>query len=292
MEEKRKEFDRSVCYQHFEEFHEQIMRVKDMYGTEKAFSVYQAIAEYGLYQTEITDKELLILVGESVIRGIDRSQRKRSKSFSTGENMDMTRSVIEYYLDHPDASQNKIALVVGVSKGKVNKVLQNYKLGKYKDIDFNNNISDSNSHSSSISYSSVTDDRDRLTDHEEDADAERREIEEVLELYRKGFSYKKDNPQIQDKTGLSGQRIHYIINTYKDDKDYQHKKKVKGTSIPDINGNESGWNKEGIDIDKKDMPYLFNKFTDPNGEYKFNYNFVVDWFTELGWDGVIEEEAS
>ena len=122
----KEEFDRSVCFTFFNDYHEQIMRVNDAYGSEKAFAVYNAIVNYGLYETEITDPEIMLLVGASLLKNIDNSQKKRALCFA-GEDMEMSRKIIQLHLEHPEYSQNKIVQVLDTSTGKVNKTLQKYK---------------------------------------------------------------------------------------------------------------------------------------------------------------------
>ena len=101
-----------------------------------AADYYEAIIDYGLDQKPITDDELMLLIGETLLETIDSSQNRRSRSF--GENMELTRSILETVRDHPEYSQDNIKEIVGCSKGKVNKVINRFKEGGYADdIDFN-----------------------------------------------------------------------------------------------------------------------------------------------------------
>ena len=126
-----KEFDRGKCFTFFASYRKQGERIKEILGPEKALEYYEAVIDYGLYAKPI-DKELLLYIGET----IDSSQEKRSRAF--GENMTVTRSILETVRDHPEYSQNQVAQELQISKGKVNKVLTKYRAGGYADdVDFN-----------------------------------------------------------------------------------------------------------------------------------------------------------
>lgn len=130
-----KEFDRSKCFTFFASYRKQGERIKELLGPEKALEYYEAIIDYGLYSKEIS-KELLIYIGDTTLETIDSSQEKRSRGF--GENMTLTRSILDTLRDHPEYSQNRIAEELHTSKGKVNKVLTKYRKGEYADfVDYN-----------------------------------------------------------------------------------------------------------------------------------------------------------
>lgn len=116
-----KEFDRSICFTFYKDFHEQIMDVKRDFGIEQAFEVYEAIANYGLYGTEIEKGKLRTLTGNLTFSKIDGSQENRARWFN-GENFEQTRLVAEYMRDHSKASQRTIAAATGVGKTKVGNV--------------------------------------------------------------------------------------------------------------------------------------------------------------------------
>ncbi len=122
MNKTQKEFDRSFCFTFYKSYYEQIMLVKETYGTEKAFEVFQSMAEYGLYQTEITDKEILMLMGTTTVEAIDSSQSRRSNGFAQ-EDFESTYAIVVYHRDHPEASQRTIAAATGVGKTKVQRIL-------------------------------------------------------------------------------------------------------------------------------------------------------------------------
>lgn len=130
-----KEFDRGKCFTFFASYRKQGERIKEILGPEKALEYYEAVIDYGLYAKPI-DKELLLYVGDTLLETIDSSQEKRSRAF--GENMTITRSILETVRDHPEYSQNQVAQELQISKGKVNKVLTKYRAGGYADdVDFN-----------------------------------------------------------------------------------------------------------------------------------------------------------
>ena len=121
-----KEFDRGKCFTFFASYRKQGERIKEILGPEKALEYYEAVIDYGLYAKPI-DKELLLYVGDTLLETIDSSQEKRSRAF--GENMTVTRSILETVRDHPEYSQNQVAQELQISKGKVNKVLTKYRAG-------------------------------------------------------------------------------------------------------------------------------------------------------------------
>lgn len=130
-----KEFDRGKCFTFFASYRKQGERIKEILGPEKALEYYEAVIDYGLYAKPI-DKELLLYIGDTLLETIDSSQEKRSRAF--GENMTVTRSILETVRDHPEYSQNQVAQELQISKGKVNKVLTKYRDGEYVDlVDFN-----------------------------------------------------------------------------------------------------------------------------------------------------------
>lgn len=130
-----KEFDRGKCFTFFASYRKQGERIKEILGPEKALEYYEAVIDYGLYAKPI-DNNLLLYVGDTLLETIDSSQEKRSRAF--GENMTITRSILETVRDHPEYSQNQVAQELQISKGKVNKVLTKYRAGGYADdVDFN-----------------------------------------------------------------------------------------------------------------------------------------------------------
>lgn len=130
-----KEFDRGKCFTFFASYRKQGERIKEILGPEKALEYYEAVIDYGLYAKPI-DNNLLLYVGDTLLETIDSSQEKRSRAF--GENMTITRSILETVRDHPEYSQNQVAQELQISKGKVNKVLTKYRAGGYvDDVDFN-----------------------------------------------------------------------------------------------------------------------------------------------------------
>lgn len=130
MVKQEKEFDRSICFTYFGNYHRQIELVREQCGLETAYEVYKAIVKYGLFKKEITDPKIRMLVGESTLDLIENSQKKRENGF--GENIEQTQTIIDYNREHPEASQREIARVTGISQGKVNKVFKKYELKTIK----------------------------------------------------------------------------------------------------------------------------------------------------------------
>ena len=131
-----KQFDRSKCFTFFNTYRIQGKRIREKYGDKMAADYYEAIIDYGLDQKPITDDELMLLIGETLMETIDSSQKRRSRGF--GENTERTKAIIELVRDNPGISQSKIASAVHCSKSTVSTALKNFREGKYKEVfDFN-----------------------------------------------------------------------------------------------------------------------------------------------------------
>lgn len=131
-----KQFDRSKCFTFFNTYRTQGKRIREKYGDKMAANYYEAIIDYGLDQKPITDDELMLLIGETLLETIDSSQKRRSRGF--GENTERTKAIIELVRDNPGISQSKIASTVHCSKSTVSTALKNFREGKYKEVfDFN-----------------------------------------------------------------------------------------------------------------------------------------------------------
>lgn len=131
-----KQFDRSKCFTFFNTYRTQGKRIREKYGDKMAADYYEAIIDYGLDQKPITDDELMLLIGETLLETIDSSQKRRSRGF--GENTERTKAIIELVRDNPGISQSKIASAVHCSKSTVSTALKNFREGKYKEtFDFN-----------------------------------------------------------------------------------------------------------------------------------------------------------
>ena len=135
--ENKKDFSRGECFTFFSSFYKQGKEIEKALGKEKALDYYNAIIEYALTQKQITDPELLLLIGYPTLETIDQSQNRRAKAFR-GEDMKLTEAILKTQRDHPEISQNTLAKKVGCSKGKVNRVLTKFKNGEYAgEFDFN-----------------------------------------------------------------------------------------------------------------------------------------------------------
>lgn len=131
-----KQFDRSKCFTFFNTYRTQGKRIRERYGDKMASDFYEAIIDYGLDQKPITDDELMLLIGETLLETIDSSQKRRSRGF--GENTERTKAIIELVRDNPGISQSKVASAVHCSKSTVSAALKNFREGKYKEVfDFN-----------------------------------------------------------------------------------------------------------------------------------------------------------
>lgn len=289
----KEEFDRSMCMSFFDDHRKLVKRIERMQGIEMAYRVQNLIIDYGLDGVMPKDEELLQFVPEPVLNQIDQNQKRRSKGFQ-GENLEVSRSIILLHRDRPDLSQNAIAKELGVSKGKVNKTLQKYKNGEYEGIiNLDDTITLTNTFTST-STSTITntgltsDQRDRMTTcqtelavaqtdaslEEEEKEEEKREL--VISCFQKGMSYKKDKPEIQNYTGLSGKVIYNIIQEYYE----EMKENENKTCIPLMNGKMSEYYIEDFDLRKESLPNFYPIMVGEDSEYNFKKEFVDNWLLE------------
>ena len=132
----KEEFDRSKCFTFYGSYATQGKRIRKLYGDKMAADYYEAIIDYALNKKPIEDEKLMLLIGDTLLETVNSSQKRRARGF--GEDMELTRSIIELVRDRPGISQNDIASELHCSKGKVNQALKNFKEGKYeKEFDFN-----------------------------------------------------------------------------------------------------------------------------------------------------------
>ena len=227
MGQQEKEFDRSVCFSFFEDYCQHVENVEKEFGIETAYKVIMAIVKYGLYEEEPEDSKMKILVNKTILKSIDLSQKRRSRGFS-GEDLEKTQNVIDYYCDHPDASKNEIAKATGISKGKVNKVIR-----KIKEEELNNSNSNSIFYSNANSSMTVTvtgSTESHIEDASLNADAPKpdtkkkkkpeyvitKEIkEQIWQMFEDGYKY----ADIESETGVKGGKIYSIIEDLKKEKE-------------------------------------------------------------------------
>ncbi len=179
VDNKKKEFDRSICFTFFESYLEQGELVNINLGSEMCSNYFIALCRYALYQEEPQDSIIKMLI-IGLKNTIDAGQNKRARSFK-GEDTDMTNKILKYKEDNPDASYRQIADALGCSKSKVGKVFSNL-----------NNNSNSNSNSNLNSNNNTMDvDVDTTCTSEEKEERmledllEKLETEELKELLRR-----------------------------------------------------------------------------------------------------------
>lgn len=252
------EFDRSICMSYFGNYRTSVKRIENKYGKELAYDVQSAIIDYGLYGIRPTDEDLLIFVSETVFDVIDKSQAKRAKGFS-GEDLEMSKKIIQSHRDRPDLSQEKLAMMLHTSKGKVNKTLKKYRNGEYEGIlNFDiNNVIDSDS-----DYDSTDRDRDRPTDQVQETaspttesstptspptptELTYEEYTSVMDMWEKRTG--KSPNQIADKLNLDRGLVNEAIDEYKKNK-FTRKEKPKRIveEIPLLNGGYLNRTKEEL----------------------------------------------
>lgn len=306
----QKEFDRSVCFSFFEDYFQHVEIIEKEFGIKTAYKVIMAIVKYGLYEEEPEDDRMKILVNKTILKSIDLSQNRRARGFK-GEDLEKTKIVTDYYRDHPDASQDEIAKMTGVSKGKVNKVIK-----KLKEEELNNSSANPNADSDACanSNSSMTVTVTGITEsHTSDAslnngayaptatEQEEKELtyEEKLKIYnsemvtydkkKKVIELFKDHikpREISKQTGFNSSFVNSSIDEYMNNghKIPDKPKKPKNIlSIPTIDGDiyemdlcEFNPNFENNE-EAKD---LYDIFIDPEGNYKFEPEFTAKWFKD------------
>ena len=315
-----KEFDRSHCFTFYKDFHEQIMDVKRDFGLEQAFEVYEAIANYGLYGTEIKKGKLRTLVGNATITKVESSQENRAKWFK-GENFEQTKLVAEYMRDHPKASQRTIAEATGVGKTKVGKVQKNIRESDFENIqDYLENIvyphinlNDSNNDNDSNSNNNIvtegeTDHRDQSvlpdshiesatppqesstpTTQTEQTELTWEEYNSVIDMWEvnktKSKEDRKKPNEIADELKLDRGLVNKAIDEFKKN-GFSRKKKTKSEHNRIIGRDNlpTSYYTDDFTINKDNVSDKYKEFTNPFGYYKFQIEFVDKWFLkEFGY---------
>lgn len=255
----QEEFDRSICMSFFGNYRTSIKRIEKKYGKEMAYDVQSAIIDYGLYGIRPTDEDILIFVSETVFDVIDKSQAKRAKGFS-GEDLEMSKKIIQSHLDRPDLSQDKLSQLLHTSKGKVNKTLKKYRNGEYKGI-INFDIDNGNDSVSDNDYNSTDRDcRDRQTGHTTDTaspttesstptpppiELTYEEYTSVMDMWEKRTG--KSPNQIADELNLDKGLVNEAISEHKEN-GYKRREKPKRIveEIPLLNGGYLNRTKEEL----------------------------------------------
>ena len=260
-----KEFDRSICFTFYKDFHEQIMDVKRDFGLEEAFEVYEAIANYGLFGTEIEKGRIRTLVSNSTISKIENSQENRAKWFN-GENFEQTKVVAEYMRDHPNASQRAIASATGTGKTKVGKVQKNIRESGFDNIqdylnyivypNLNNNIvteGETDHRDQSVISGSQTKTATPQTESSTPTPSTTQteltweEYTLLMDTWESSQGTGKSPTKIANELGLDRKLCNKAINEYKHN-NYTRKEKSSVTikEIPLINGNYTNKTKDDL----------------------------------------------
>lgn len=299
-----KVFDRSVCFTYFGNYYKQVTEIEKQFGIETAYQVERAIVEYGLFQQEITDPKIKIFVGLPTLDLIDSSQSRRAKGF--GEDKEKTKKVEDYYLEHPNASQNEISKATGVSKGKVNKVLKILKANASVNVNNfdNDNYNDSmtvtgdriaechtmnatlkEADASTPPYAPISKYQQALLENKERAENYKSEYElykkssKIINLYRE-YVRPRD---IKEQTGYDLAFINQVIDKYKEDgykKPNAPKKPKNFLKIPTQDGEGFEWDFDACYIEPEDVPMAYQEFIDPDKDYGMDPEFVTEWFKD------------
>ena len=116
-----KNFDRSIAFTFYAEWHEMAKEIEEDYGKEVVADFYNAIIEYALFEVEPEKKAPLKYFWAQLKEKIDASQAHRAKGF--GENVELNEKILQYEQENPEATYRMIAEAVGCSVGKISKVL-------------------------------------------------------------------------------------------------------------------------------------------------------------------------
>ena len=116
-----KNFDRSIAFTFYAEWHEMAKEIEEDYGKEVVADFYNAIIEYALFEVEPEKKAPLKYFWAQLKEKIDASQAHRAKGF--GENVELNEKILQYKQENPEATYRMIAEAVGCSVGKISKVL-------------------------------------------------------------------------------------------------------------------------------------------------------------------------
>ena len=205
-----KEFNREICFTCYSSWLKQTKQIREMYNSDVALDYLLAIGDYACYEIEPTDPFVQMML-MSIREQIDASQNRRAGGFNR-ENTAQTKAILDYHKEHPEASQDTISKELGISKGKVNKVLKDLPKDN-NDID-NGNSNNNDNNNSNINNNS----NDRDCDHNkndtriynilEDIGKHLESIEKVWDMFHKGNKY----DSISKQTGFSKTAIYDIIN--------------------------------------------------------------------------------
>lgn len=206
-----KEFNREICFTCYSSWLKQAKQIREMYNDRVALDYLLAIGDYACYEAEPTDPFVQMML-MSIREQIDASQNRRAGGFNR-ENTAQTKAILDYYNEHPDASQDAISKALGISKGKVNKVLKDLPKDN-NDID-NGNSNNNDNNNSNINNNSNDRDCDRqendtqMNDILADIGKYKESIEKVWDMFHKGNKY----DPIAKQTRFSKTLIYDIINS-------------------------------------------------------------------------------
>lgn len=286
------EFDRSICMSFFGNYRTSVKRIEKKYGKETAYDVQSAIIDYGLYGIKPEDEDLLIFISETVFDMIDRGQEKRARAFS-GEDLEMSKKIIQSHRDRPDLSQDKLAQLLHISKGKINKTLKKYRNGEYEGIlTFDDvNVSDNGNGNDDV-YDSTDRDRDRPTVQPTETASPTTESttptpptpteltwEEytlLMDTWESSQGTGKNPTQIAKELNLDSKLCNQAITDYKNNH-YVRKEKpkeVKQLDVPLMNGGYLHSTEEE----------LFNAATCDGTEFDIDFDWLYTEYVGMGVD--------
>lgn len=127
--QKRKDFDQTMSFSVFGTWVDAIERIKKAQGTEAAYALFEAIANYSMYYDtpNFEADSLAQMVWPLIQREIDISLKRRGVNFSSEEAKEREQQVIELYSENPSLSIRDIEKMTGVSKSAVGRILKKLK---------------------------------------------------------------------------------------------------------------------------------------------------------------------
>ena len=171
-----KGFDRSIAFTFYAEWAQDADTIEEDYGLEGKAKFYDAIVNYALFEITPEMKPPIKYFWNTIQEKIDASQNHRARGF-TRENTEQTEAILKYIEENPNASEREIAVAVGCSNGKVNKVKQKY----LSTTNTSTNTTTSSSTTVSVSVSTHGSQEEKKRDLKDLTDEEVKEISEKID---------------------------------------------------------------------------------------------------------------
>lgn len=206
------QFRRNVCFSFFESYLKQGLLIKEQLGDKICSEYFIGLAEYALYKVTPADPQINMLI-TGLKDTIDAGQSKREKAFR-GEDIELTRKILSYIEEYPEASEREIAKALECSNGKVNKVKQKYGISN-KNNNFNPNLNSNNNTMSMSGSKNATPSlqRKRLLE-----DLSEEELESLLKKFKKRVKYQELYEEYNLASGCLNKDLELSVQRIKDER--------------------------------------------------------------------------